>query len=468
VATRKAKSDAQKKRESAAKAKEKAKDSVSPSFGNVRDRMFDGERMQGVIRRYAYGKEVDRSLPEGVSMPSSPDTIMADADAADDAARVLDVDRLAGILKMKQEGVNTADPEGIVRRAYNFPDVSPSTSKGPLGHYVGDRKTTPTLSQASNVVDSRLAELTRVKDFESFRQQAGLRSNSRPDRVFEAMVAQRSRKFNTELAPWYEGAPTGETTPEGSPIYAEGESRKVINRIAAQNDLDADEVRRGTAMGSPKSQWSTRAGGYPNVEGAAAVQARAKQEPDLSSDEIAVPRGEGDPISGIGLTARRKAVAEMARGEHSLPTQQIKPAQGSAIPSPKQSNFDVGLTSPHSDRYGYSSWIAAERSKAFTSDTHDLGVAGIKTPGRVKVDPVSGEEKRIKSAAEEWLEKPGSYDLSRASATASLGDRFSEQFRDVQSQRGLSGAQDWARKNAHAFTANNAQAAWWVTQRGWE
>jgi hypothetical protein len=481
AARKKAKTEAQKERDKqrkaqakakqeqrAALAKEKANSKVSDAFSNVRDRMFEGERMQGTIRRYAYGKEVDTALPEEVSLPrSGPDRRLVDADVVDDAARVLDVDRLAGILDMKQAGVNTADPEAIVRHAYGMPSTSPPSSRGPMGNYLANRETDATLRNVGNVVDDSLRTLATGSDFESFRRNTGLRTTSRPDRVYEAMVSERSRKLSDELSPWYEGTATGATTPEGAPVYEEGEARKVINRVASSLDLHPDELRRATAVGSPKSTWSTRSGKYPNIEGAAEILVRSRAHPGLPVEQIAKRTREGDPISGVGLPERRERIAEIARGEHSNFREPITPSQSSLVATGKISNFDMGLISPHSSKYVYSSWVAAERAKSFTSDTHDLGVAGIKTRGRTRINK-EGVEKPHKSAGEEWIEKPQNYDISRATAATSLGDRFSDQFRSVKETGGDQAAEDWARANAHKFTLNNAQAAWWVGERGAE
>jgi hypothetical protein len=442
----------------------------SDSYQHISGRAQDAEDKQRVVRRYAYGTEVDTSFPDEVTLPHSGSrSRIIDADAADTAANVLEVDRLAGLLSMKQDGVNTADPEAIVRYAYNMPDVSPPSTSGFLGHYRASRKTEPSVNEQDNIVRSRMAELATNKEFASFRRDTGLRTNSRPERVFEAMVSTRSGKLSDSLSPWYEGAQSG-VTAQGVPIYEEGESRKVINRVAAAAGQHPDALRRGTAIGSPKSYWSTKSGKFPNVEGASEVMTRSVANPGMSVKSVSKALMPKDPITGVGLPDRREAIAEMARGEHSHYRSQIQPPPSALIPSAKQSNFDLALVSPHHESYGYSPWVASERSKAFTSDTHDLAVAGIKSPAPYKLDPVTGEElkdqSKDKSGAEKWLGRGASYDLSRASAVVSLGDKFSEQFSNIRDTAGMDVAQDWARTNAQKYTPNNAQASWWVGERG--
>jgi hypothetical protein len=459
---------------------------VSESYTNIADRVEAAENVQSNIRRYAHGKVVDTRAPEGVTLPKKGSANeIVHADAADDASRVMGVDGLAGLMSMKNAGVNTADPESMVRNAWAVPDVTPpSAVPGFLTHAAADRKTAATEEGLSTLANSRLEELRVGSDFAPFRKKGNLRTNSRNDKVFESMVSERTSKFSPQLAPWYEGRMTGQTTPEGAPIYEEGNSRMIINQVAAEKGLDPDVVRRGTAMGSPKSVWSTKDGRYPNVTGAATVIERSLANPAKSHAQVSKSTGEGDPISGVFLGDRREAVSEMARGEHSDPRRQINPGSGRQVPTAKQSNFDFGLVSPHSERYGYSAWVASEKSKAYTSDTHDLGVAGVKTPSKVltdeegniryKVDK-SGNKKldsdgkpiaMRENAGEKWLAKPGSYDISRASALVSLADQFSDHF-EVARSRG-DDPEKWARENAHKYTLNNAQASWWGGERGME
>jgi hypothetical protein len=448
----------------------------SKAFTSISNRVNEAEKVHSDIRRFAYGKEVDTRMPEGVSLPSGgSEREIVHADAADDAARVMGVDGLSGLLKMKDEGVNTADPESVVRNAWQMAPNHPSAQGG----YMGYQKAVQSPNAKKSVGefhDDRLRELTTSEDFRPFRSSNGLTVRSRPDKVFNALTVNRSGHFSGQLAPWYEGHQTGETTPEGAPIYAEGESVKVVKEIAARAGVDPAVARRATAMGSMKSVWSktdrdTGITTYPNAEGATEQARRAIASPHKSIQEVTKPDEGGDVVRAV-LGPRRELIAEMARGEHSAPTEMIKPAKSDPVPTAKQSNFDVGLTSPHSERYGYSSWVAAERSKAFTSDTHDLKAAGVKTPskpvyhddGTPKLDKDGNPVKS--NAGEKWVGKPSGYDISRGSAVTMLADQFSERMAAERESGGEEAATNWARRNAHIYTPNNAQADMWVNVRG--
>lgn len=448
----------------------------SKAFIDIRDRVNRAEEVHSDIRRLAYGKEVDTRMPEGVSLRSGGSANeIVHADAADDAARVLEVDGLAGLLSMKNSGVNTADPEAIVRTAWNLPPNHPSSQGGHMGYQRAVQSPNARKS-VGEFHDDRINELKTGEDFKSFRKNNSLTVRSRSENVFDALVTNRKHHFSGQLAPWYEGNQTGETTPEGAPIYDDGESVKVVHDIANRYRVDPAVARRATAMGSMKSVWSqtdknTGVTTYPNAEGATAQVRRAMDRTDLSISEVTRADEGGDVISSV-LGPRRELIAEMARGEHSAPTELIKPAKGQTVPTAKQSNFDVGLTSPHSSRYGYSSWVAAERSKAFTSDTHDLKAAGVKTPAK----PVYNEDgtPRVntagdpvtRNAGETWIGKPSGYDISRASAIVMLADQFSDRIASERASGGEEAATAWARRNAHVYTPNNAQADMWVNVRG--
>lgn len=450
---------------------------MASGYDAIRNRVEAAESVHDDIRRFAYGKEVDTRAPEGVSLPSKGSANeLVHADVADDASRVVGAG-LAGLMRMKDEGVNTADPEAMVRHAWSLPEVHPSSAGGYMGWSSAEQ--TPTSKKSlQDLHNDRVEELKTKDAFKPFRSSNKLSSRSRPEKVFDALVSNRAEHFSEQLAPWYEGHHTGTTTPEGAPIYEEGGSVKIVNDAADAAGVDRALVRRATAMGSMKSVWShtdkeTKETRYPNAEGAAEQVRRSLSFPHMSVEDVSESSGESDVVNAV-LGPRRVLISEMARGEHSAPTEPIKAGKGKAVATAKQSNFDLGLVSPHHPVYGYGSWVAAEKSKAFTSDTHDLKAAGIKTPATPVLDEqgkpkVNSKGEVVKhNAGEKWIANPSGYDISRGSAVVMLAEQFSKNLASVRESEGEEAATNWARKNAHVYTPNNAQADMWVNVRGRE
>ncbi|NBX50933.1 hypothetical protein EBT25_13630, partial [bacterium] len=137
----------------------------------------------------------------------------------------------------------------------------------------------------------------------------------------------------------------------------------------------------------------------------------------------------------------------------------------------KVANFDRGLVNPYHPEYGYSSYVAWQKSRGHTSDTHDFGAAGVKTPS-VQVLDESGNPryKRTKegnlvpvttNAGETWAEKVGGQDILGATARIASAERFKEDYDRIGREQGESAQYQWARENAHKYTPNNAQANQW-------
>ena len=443
-------------------------------FSALKERHSQAMATHDKISGYAYGK-----TPETVEMPSEVrgthlggqfTTPRELPTGNEEASRV----PLSELLSFKNEGVNTADPKDIVRRGWESPPPVPSSAGSFMGHAATNRVTPATDQKLAKLASSRLGELSGDTSFEKFRQNSNVTPKSSIPEVMEGLVSTRTSKFSGNPVDWYEGERTG-TTSEGFPKYRQGASPAMMGTLAANRNLSPSAVRRASAMVSPQAAWSVETPSgmeYPNAEAAAQGLSLGKttsRSPEDIGTEVASNVGHGTLPANIA-----KAVKQ-GRGELSNEWEPIRPPRSNekGIATAKQTNFDLGLTNPYSDKYGYSPLIAHEKSKAYTSDTHDIGVAGVKTgviptlnpkTGKQLIDPSTGKGK-TSNPAEKWLSSAGGQDMSIASAQIATADLFNEHYGFVKDIHGHEKAESWAEQNAHHYAPNNAQAAWWVGER---
>lgn len=446
------------------------------SYGAIEKRVNNANRTHSFINALAYGKEPETvNMPEelsGTFLGGSFKTPLTAPDAADDAARV----PLARMLGFRQEGINTAnDLESVVLRAWETPPQTPSARGTFMERYRSGRKTEPTPQENVDTASTRLRQLATDPDFKENKSALGLTASSSPETIFNSMVDSRKSHFSGQLADWYEGPRVGLNT-QGYPQYEEGASVGAIRERASKAGISEPELRRGTAIGSPKTAWQIQSGHMPNLEGSARTMEIALQEPGLDPKavtarmkaEFAAKKTDKSTI----LASMAPRVAQSARGELSAPYEATTPAKSEIIGTEKVANFDLGLTNPYHPEYGYSSFVASHRGQAHTSDTHDFGAAGTKTPNVPVLDAEGNPKfKKTKSGAllpettnagETWASSPGGQDLLGASARVASAESFQSQYDFVGDMFGPERQYQWARENAHKFVPNNAQAEQWV------
>lgn len=417
-------------------------------FDVVSKRITDAQKQHSEIRAYAFGKDRE-TMDMPVDMGTRSKTFTTDysePDAADDAARV----PLSQILKQKQAGTDTSAPEAIVSQAWGVPPVPESTREGVLNTYQTSRKTPASKSDLANTVGARLEDIRKAPGLD-------FSPKGTTSTTFDEMVQHRNKHFQagSEGSTWYLGERTGVVG--GVPQYNEGNSPKVIREIAEKHGLDVPMLRRGTALVSPRSKWNETKNGetrYPNVEVAAKAMSQAR---DTQSPTQAIARSvamKNTQWAGAGLPDNLTKAIQTQRGIASPPTGRIASAKNALVPAQKVPNFDLGLTSAHHSEYGYSPWVAGQQSKAWTSDTHDASVAGIKQGG--------------KKFADAFLGGPGGYDLSVHSAQVAMADAFKRDSARVHQIHGPDVAEKWKRENAHKYTPNVGQSTTWQTARGSE
>lgn len=417
-------------------------------FDIVSKRITDAQKQHSEIRAYAFGKDretMDMPVDMGVGSRSFT-TSYTEPDAAEDAARV----PLSHILKQKQAGTDTSAPESIVSQAWGVPPVPESTREGVLNTYQASRKKTASKPEIVTTVGKRMEEV---------RQAPGLEFSPKgtTSTTFDEMVQHRGKHFvaGSEGSNWYIGERSGVVG--GIPQYKEGNSPKVIRETAEKYGLDVPMLRRGTALVSPRSKWNETKGGetrYPNVEVAAKAMSQAR---DTASPSQAIAHSvamAGSQWAGSALPENLMKAVQTQRGVASPPTGRITPPKNELVPSQKVPNFDLGLTSAHHSEYGYSPWVAGQQSKAWTSDTHDASVAGIKQGG--------------KKFADTFLSNPGGYDLSVHSAQVATAEAFQRDASRVHQIHGPDVAEKWKRENAYKYTPNVGQSTTWQTARGSE
>jgi hypothetical protein len=451
------------------------------SYGAIEDRVNRANRTHTFINALAYGKEPETvNMPEelsGTFLGGSFKTPLTAPDASDDAARV----PLTRMLGLRQEGINTAnDLESVVLRAWEAPPQTPSARGTFMERYRSGRKTEPTPQANVKTASTRLRQLTTDPKFKENKDALGLTASSSPETIFNSMVDSRKSHFSGQLADWYEGPRVGINT-QGYPQYEEGASVGAIRERASQAGISESELRRGTAIGSPKTAWQLQSGHMPNLEGSARTMEIALQEPGLDPKKVTskmkkefASRKEGFKSTILGSMAPR--VAQSARGELSAPYEATTPSKSDIIGTEKVSNFDLGLTNPYHPEYGYSSFVASHRGQAHTSDTHDFGAAGTKTPSIPKLDKEGNPKfKKTKdgkllgettNAGETWASSPGGQDLLGASSRVASAESFQSQYDFVGETFGPERQAQWARENAHKFVPNNAQAEQWVASMG--
>lgn len=417
-------------------------------FDIVSKRITDAQKTHSDIRAYAFGKDretMDMPVDMGTGNRTFT-TAYSEPDAADDAARV----PLTQILKQKQSGTDTSAPEAIVSQAWGVPPVPESTQEGVLNTYQANRKTPAPKLEVATTVAKRMEEVRKAPGLE-------FSPKGTTSTTFDEMVQHRNKHFvaGSEGSNWYLGERTGVV--DGVPQYNEGNSPKVIREIAEKHGLDVPMLRRGTALISPRSMWNKTKGGettYPNVEVAAKAMSQAR---DTKSPTQAIAHSvamKGTQWAGAGLPKNLAKAIQTQRGIASPPTGRIAPPKGELVPSQKVPNFDLGLTSAHHPEHGYSPWVAGQQSKAWTSDTHDASVAGIKQGG--------------KKFADTFLGNPGGYDLSVHSAQVATAEAFQRDAARVHQIHGPDVAEKWKRENAHKYTPNVGQSTTWQTARGSE
>lgn len=469
------KTDYQKRKErKALKEKTLTEQTELSDFNSLKERHSQAMETHGLISGYAYGKS-----PETVSMPSElSGTHLGEQFTTprelptgnEEAARV----PLSELLAFKNEGVNTADPKAVVRRAWGSPPPVPSSAGGFMGHATANRVSPASDKALSKLAASRLNSLATEAPFEKFRQDTSITPASSAPEVMEGLVTTRKSKFSGNSVDWYEGERTG-TTSDGFPKYRQGASPEMLGALATDRSISPTVLRRASAMVSPQAAWSKETPNgmtYPNAEAAAqglSLGITTSRSPEDIGKEV------GSNVGGGTLPTNIAKAVRQGRGELSPEWQPITPPPSNArgIATAKQSNFDLGLTNPYSNKYGYSPLVAHEKSKAYTSDTHDIGVAGVKTGVVPTIHPKTGKQiinpetgaGETSNPAERWLSSAGGQDMSIASAQIATADLFNEHYGFVKDIHGHEKAESWAEQNAHHYAPNNAQAAWWVGER---
>lgn len=417
-------------------------------FDVVSNRITDAQKQHSGIRAYAFGKDRE-TMDMPVDMGTGSKTFTtnySEPDAADDAARV----PLTQILKQKQAGTNTSAPEAIVSQAWGVPPVPESTQEGVLNTYKKGRQKPATKTEVVNTVAKRMQEV---------REAPGLPFSPKgtTSSTFDEMVQHRNSHFQagSEGSTWYLGERTG--VHNGAPQYSEGNSPKVIRETAQVTGLEIPMLRRGTALISPRSKWNKVNAGettYPNVGLAAKAMTKARDTQSSSKVIAHTSAMKGTQFAGAGLPENILKAVDTQRGQASPPTGRIAPPKDELVPSQKVPNFDLGLTAPHHPEHGFSPWVAGQQSKAWTSDTHDASVAGIKQGG--------------KKFADTFLGNPGGYDLSVHSAQVATAEAFQRDAAKMHASHGPEFAEKWKRENAHKYTPNVGQSTTWQTARGSE
>lgn len=448
-------------------AKNKEKLLVEPTKGliNVTKRVEEANKTHDFISRLAYGKEPETlSMPEelaGTPLGGTFTTPLSMPDPTDDAVKV----SLSNMLQYKNEGINTGDTADLVRREWNTPPPTASARGGFMERYVSGGKK-PTLKGVNTAFEGRITDITTRPEYRDFRKKSGLTARSRPESVIDAMVASRKSHFSGQLMPWYEGAHQGLDS-TGNPVYAPGESISAIQTRANEAGFSEADVRRDTAISSPKARWSLKSGAMPNIETAITARKLSLENPQLSNEQVGALHKE--TVSGTKITAPNAARVSMnARGELPAPHQSMTSGE-------KISNFDLGLVNPYHPQHGHSAFIAQQKSQAYTGDTHDLRAAGIKTPatpvfnpdGTPKMKENFGKQEQVTvNEGESFLQRPGGMDILTATARIATAERFNEDYNTIRNNHGEEAAYKWGRKNAHRYTPNNAQAEQWVNVRG--
>lgn len=432
-----------------AKNKAEAKERTMSDFEALSQRHSEAMDTHKRIAEYAYGKR-----PETLSMPDELSgtplggqfTTPRSLPTGDDEP----IPSLATMLRYKNEGVETNDPKAMIRRSYNAPPPVPSSSGEFMGHARTDRKTPATDESIAQIVSNRARTLAVDPDFKEFANKNQLTAESSATDVVGAMVSERKSRFSEgNSVDWYEGPKTG-ITETGYPQYAEGSSPALVKRYAAGAGVDPSDLRRATAMVSPKAKWEEK-GEYPNVE-AAMMGMHAAQ--NTSMDEYTAGRRVARTVGGGPLPENIRKAYRQAKGLLSPAFEVIRPSKSTTIATAKQSNFDKALSSPYNEEGVYSPLIAYEKSQAYTSDTHDIGVAGIKTGKIGKRNP-----------AESWLTNTGGQDLSIASAQIASADLFNEHYNKIKNTHGHETAEKWAEENAKHYSPANFQATLWEGER---
>jgi hypothetical protein len=450
MAAKKPKTDYQKRK--AAKTKAETETRQLSEFESLSDRHASAMDTHSRIAAYAHGKRPELlSMPEELSGTPLGGQFMTPRSLPDPADEP--IPSLATMIQYDREGVDIGSPMAMLRRTYGAPPPVPSSSGGFMGHTRVDRKRPANDLALASALDKRTRELATNSAFAKFQTENNLTTDSTSSDVINAMVDTRKAKFEEGNAVnWYEGDRIG-TTDAGHPQYAEGDSPALIKRYARGAGLDPSDLRRSVAMTSPKATWVTEDNEYPNLE-AAMMGMHAGATTGM--DEFTVGRRVARATGGGALPENIRKAWKQSKGWLPRGWEAIKAAQSSAggVATPKQSNFDKGLSSPYGPDGSYSPSIAAEKSQAYTSDTHDLGVAGIKT------GKVGG-----KNAAEEWLGSVGGQDITIASAQIATAELFNDHYNRVKNSRGHDAAEAWAEAHAHHYTPNKAQSTWWVGER---
>lgn len=442
-------------------------------FNAVERRVNNANRTHNFISALAYGKEPEtmQMPPElkGTPFEGSVTTPLSVPDPSDDLLKM----PLARLLAFKHEGHNIGDPSehgDIVRKGWGAPPDTPSAKGTFMGRYEAQTRSNLPKDKVVGTFNSRTSDITTDPKFDENKKALGLSARSTPSSVFDSLVKSRTDHFGPQLTPWYEGEREG-LNQEGYPVYKKGDSVAAIEKAANEINVDPSVMRRGTALGSPKTMWITASGHMPNLYGAQETTRIARENPELPHKEV-VQKMKGvfskrTKDKSTILANMGEQVSRSARGELSAPTEPTTPAKTEIVGSEKVANFDLGLTDPHHPEYGYSSYIAHVKSQAHTADTHDFGAAGVKTPSIQRISP-EGIPMVNKygmpdttNAGETWAAAPGGQDILNASSRTMLAEQFQSDYDKVGENEGPEAQYKWGRENASRYTPNNGQANQW-------
>lgn len=300
----------------------------------------------------------------------------------------------------------------------------------------------------------------RMGEIESFHSLAGIKlGRSNP---INWMVNRRKKLFNPNARAWYGRG---------------GHSLELIQEASDQTSLPYSRMRRVVSINSPRHLWDAlpktgpRAGTltYPNVETAVgvtqAVQRSLQEFPDDYDRALNAAEHARTPFGAKsgGYPSRRRASAPVVWGAGHMSDPIVSELH--KVPS-----FDVALSNPTSDTYGFSPHVARHLARSHVADTWDASGMGInekmvsrKVNGKnKKYGAISGVEDGF---AATFLEKPSGYDVATATAKIAAAELFNDHYKQQHQIGGKAHADLWAQANAWRYEPVHFQSGIWDQAR---
>jgi hypothetical protein len=245
--------------------------------------------------------------------------------------------------------------------------------------------------------------------------------------------------------------------------WYQGKAQALIYHKAQEIEAPVPMVRKSTAAESSKMPWDHeyadspanqklgRAGQtvFPNIENSGRI---IKESRGLPEDE-AIEAVKGARIAGVGREDAARVVSRMDAGQ--MAGSDPLPLKGLAE---KRKSFEVNLSDPTHEKWGYSGYVNRHQLSAHTADVQDARAAGYHEEQLEVPRPLNEKgEPAGKPWHEEILQHPAGADIFQSTALVARTEEFT-------AQRERHG-EEWAKLNARNFMAGPAQSMQWSVAR---